>query len=141
LSESLNRREFLKIGGSAVAVVALSHCGGTPGPSVGVFAGGSSADYNVGTVRRFADGPFFVIRDDGGLYAMSAVCPHQGCTVNTGSTTLSCPCHGAAFDLDGIVTSGPAQDNLVHYDLTVDSNGDISIDTGTEVGTSTRVSI
>jgi cytochrome b6-f complex iron-sulfur subunit len=45
----------------------------------------------------------------GSVVAHSAVCTHQGCTVDpAASSTLQCPCHGSAFrSPDGSVINGP----------------------------------
>lgn len=119
-------------------MVALARCGGSDGPAVGVFEGGNVANYDVGTIMRFDAGPFFVVRDDQGLYAMSAVCTHQACTVGE---NLICPCHASTYDINGAVTGGPADDDLQHYRLEVDANDDITVDTGAPVDASTRVAV
>ena len=56
--------------------------------------------------------------------ALSAICTHQGCTVNysAGATDLQCPCHGAAFSLTGSVQNGPATTPLKAYTATVSGN-------------------
>lgn len=51
--------------------------------------------------------------------ALSLTCTHQGCSVQkqvaaNGGGYL-CPCHGAAYDAQGKVVNGPAQENLSTY--------------------------
>ncbi|MEL6157972.1 MAG: Rieske 2Fe-2S domain-containing protein [Cyanobacteria bacterium J06623_5] len=43
-------------------------------------------------------------------FAISAVCPHLGCTVawEPESNEFACPCHGSRFDASGERTRGPA---------------------------------
>lgn len=45
---------------------------------------------------------------------LSAVCPHEGCTVvwRAEDKSLLCPCHDSRFDAAGARTSGPAARNL-----------------------------
>lgn len=49
-----------------------------------------------------------LLRDGGGLYALSLVCTHLGCTVSVSAGALTCPCHGSIFDRQGRVLKGPA---------------------------------
>ena len=53
-------------------------------------------------------------RSASGVVAYSAVCTHQGCTVNGVSNgVITCPCHGSTFDLAGrVFKNKPAPDNL-----------------------------
>lgn len=60
----------------------------------------------------------------GGKEAISLSCTHQGCTVqkqNDGQ--FHCPCHGAVFDAEGRVVSGPAQRDLPRFKV-VDQKAD-----------------
>ena len=47
---------------------------------------------------------------DGAVHGFSAVCTHQGCTVDVvAKGTIDCPCHGSRFDAGtGAVVAGPA---------------------------------
>ena len=47
----------------------------------------------------------FVVNDGGTLRGLSATCTHQGCVLhaNAAAGRLDCPCHRAAFSLDGVV--------------------------------------
>jgi glycine/D-amino acid oxidase-like deaminating enzyme/nitrite reductase/ring-hydroxylating ferredoxin subunit len=48
--------------------------------------------------------------DNDEVYAVSAICPHMGCTVhwNKFEKSWDCPCHGSRFDIAGEVLEGPA---------------------------------
>jgi Rieske Fe-S protein len=58
---------------------------------------------------------------DGTVHAFSAICTHQGCTVDrVRNGTISCPCHGSTFNADtGAVTGGPAPKPLPAVPVTV----------------------
>lgn len=48
--------------------------------------------------------------------ALSLTCTHQGCTVKKQvDGKFLCPCHGAVYDANGKILSGPAQRNLSRY--------------------------
>jgi cytochrome b6-f complex iron-sulfur subunit len=51
------------------------------------------------------------------LYAFSAKCTHEGCTVTfqPEQKVVWCPCHDGRFDLNGRVLSGPPPQPLVKY--------------------------
>jgi glycine/D-amino acid oxidase-like deaminating enzyme/nitrite reductase/ring-hydroxylating ferredoxin subunit len=54
-------------------------------------------------------------RDEAGnIHALSPVCTHAACIVNWNGAekTWDCPCHGARYDIDGQVLTGPATRNL-----------------------------
>jgi Rieske Fe-S protein len=55
---------------------------------------------------------------EGGVYALSAICPHMGCTVhwNGFEKSWDCPCHGSRFSKEGELLEGPAYRGLkIHY--------------------------
>lgn len=51
---------------------------------------------------------------NGKIHAVSSVCTHMKCDVNWNNAehTWDCPCHGARYDMDGMVLTGPASQNL-----------------------------
>ena len=85
--------------------------------------------------------PVYLCRDAGGLYALSAVCTHQGCTVGFQSANggFQCPCHGSVFSFNGVVERGPATRSLVHYGVCLGGPGVAEIDVGTIVAPDDRV--
>ena len=50
--------------------------------------------------------------------AISLTCTHQGCTVQQQTDgKFLCPCHGALYDTEGQVISGPAKRNLPRFQI------------------------
>ncbi|CAB4329510.1 MAG: Rieske 2Fe-2S domain-containing protein [Actinobacteria bacterium] len=84
----------------------------------------SSVDIPVGGSFAFKDSSgndAFLLQPAAGTYlAYSAVCTHQGCTVEATASAFSCACHGAKFDLaTGDVLKGPARQPLAKLNVTV----------------------
>jgi Rieske Fe-S protein len=83
---------------------------------------GSTADIPVGGGKVFVANKVVVTQPTAGTFkAFSAVCTHQGCTVNkVADGTIDCPCHGSKFAVaDGSVAHGPAQRPLAPREITV----------------------
>ncbi len=83
------------------------------------------SDLLVGEARDIALGstPVMVINRPGrGLIALSRVCTHLGCLVDydKAQNRIICPCHGAIFDLEGNVVSGPPPRPLPRIPLQVE---------------------
>jgi cytochrome b6-f complex iron-sulfur subunit/menaquinol-cytochrome c reductase iron-sulfur subunit len=54
-------------------------------------------------------GSVWVERRDGGVRALSAECPHLGCSIDRpDDNSYSCPCHSSRFGRDGKAESGPS---------------------------------
>lgn len=69
----------------------------------------------TGKLVEIGDKKIAAYKDDGGIiHALSPVCTHAGCIVNWNSEEKSwdCPCHGARYDIDGRVLTGPATKDL-----------------------------
>ncbi|MFQ6112169.1 MAG: ubiquinol-cytochrome c reductase iron-sulfur subunit [Nitrospinota bacterium] len=81
------------------------------------------AQLPVGSARflRFRGEPAVVIRTEGAVYALSAVCTHLGCIVKWDEARgqLACPCHAAYFDVNGNVLAGPAPRPLPSFEVRV----------------------
>lgn len=124
------RREvLLGAGVIGAGVVGLTGCGG--GGDTAELTNGTvkKADIPVGGGRIFKDAKLVVTQPSEGVFkAFSAVCPHQGCLVDTVKDgVISCPCHHSAFDAaSGDVKSGPAPKGLDTRSLS-ESGDDLTI--------------
>ena len=101
----------------------------------------AAASYTVGgTPKLFGSGSkeFFIVRDSGGLFAVSAICTHSGCTCQPNGNEFFCPCHGATFALDGSNPTSPAHSALKHYAMCVDASGNVTVDTSKSVAVNLR---
>jgi thiosulfate dehydrogenase [quinone] large subunit len=85
------------------------------------------AALKVGATRNFvlANGaPAVLFRTKTGVFAYSAICTHQGCTVTytPASKTLKCPCHGSEFDpfKSAKAVVGPATVKLPSVKVAID---------------------
>lgn len=81
-----------------------------------------TADIPVGGGKVFESQEVVVTQPAPGEFkAFSAVCTHQGCTVNkVASGTIDCPCHGSKYAIaDGSVVNGPASRPLAQRQITV----------------------
>lgn len=72
-----------------------------------------------------------------GLMALWQRCPHLGCRVPEclSSQGFECPCHGSKYNNHGEYEDGPAPRNLDRFGVSIDSSGQLVIDTGTIVQT------
>ncbi len=83
---------------------------------------GATSAIPVGGGKIFPDQRVVVTQPTAGAFkAFSAVCTHQGCTVNQVSNGLiMCPCHGSEYSItDGSVKQGPAPSPLPTKQITV----------------------
>ena len=75
-----------------------------------------ASKFPVGSSQKFVasnGAPAYLFRTKSGVFAYSAICTHQGCTVDylKAGKKLVCPCHGGSFDpfKSGNPVSGPPQ--------------------------------
>jgi cytochrome b6-f complex iron-sulfur subunit len=134
----LNRRQFLIAAATTAAVISLpvlqAQADDTPTTHP------ASKTIDVGTLKSYdkdgitdkwskpKQGGFFVLREDGKLYACTSKCTHRGATIVAADTELVCHQHNSHFSLDGTVTSGPAQRSLPRYAISVDDSGHVMVD-------------
>ncbi len=90
-------------------------------------------------VTPFPNLRLWVFSDDKGLYALSAICTHLGCTVTLREEGgFDCPCHGSRFNAQGKNIYGPAPRPLRHLQLYVAPDGQLVVDRDKEVGREAR---
>jgi nitrite reductase/ring-hydroxylating ferredoxin subunit/uncharacterized membrane protein len=71
-----------------------------------------------------------LVRTSAQLYALADRCSHRGCSLHEGrlndDDTLTCPCHGSTFRLDGSIVKGPATSPQPAFDVRA-SDGTVEI--------------
>ncbi len=116
--------------GPDAAVDAASTIDSGPGatcPATGATDVGPPSAFLLGKPVYNATGKYFVIRDSGGLYAITARCTHELVIINDDGMQFNCPRHGALFTYNGDVTKGPAFFPLVHYAMCTLANGNVGV--------------
>lgn len=100
---------------------------------------GAAGDFAAGSWTLQRDRNLIVGRDAMGLFAYSARCPHQDCTVRQPDRegVAVCPCHSSRFDGNGRVVQGPASTELENYRVRVCA-GRVRVDFATPVAPGTR---
>ena len=96
------------------------------------FKIGFPGDFEIGKVdlRFKKEYNVWVVRNDEGMYALSTVCTHLGCTPNwlTTERKFKCPCHGSGFRISGMHFEGPAPRPLERYKIELASDGQVIVD-------------
>ena len=132
----LSRRDFLKLTRTALLTASgilglaglfrfLSYQTEPPAPTE--FDLGLASNYAPGSRTVLPDVPAVLLRSDHGFTALSLVCPHLGCTVESKPDGFACPCHGSRFDLQGKVTRGPAGKSLKTLRIETTSDGKLHL--------------
>lgn len=147
--ESPSRRSFCVSLGALTAAAALRGAAQIPGtqerpldPHPLKLTEVTRSEMVPGKVLDFRKlGAFFLLADEKGIYALSAICTHLGCTVHAeGDSGFGCPCHDSAYDLHGEVTQGPAKRHLGHLEVReTDPTGQLLVDISTSVPQETRL--
>lgn len=71
---------------------------------------------------------------DSGIFALSTVCTHLGCTPNwlQGEQKYKCPCHGSGYYKSGINFEGPTPRPLERFAIALADDGQILVDKNTK---------
>lgn len=131
---------FAAVGTAAAGMLRLPNPAVMPGP-VRRFKIGSPEQFPIGSETRIEEASLTLFRDADGVYAISAVCTHLGCSVARTKQGFACPCHGSRFDEQGRVVGGPAPRALPWLDVSRAADGQLVINADGEVpqGTHYRV--
>ena len=101
------------------------------------FKAGFPDELQVGIVdERFKPNGVWLVKDYDvvtgalGIYALSTVCTHLGCTPNwlPGEQKFKCPCHGSGYYKNGINFEGPTPRPLERFAIVQADDGHILVD-------------
>jgi Rieske Fe-S protein len=95
--------------------------------------------YRIGSATYVPQVLAWLFHDSEGFYAISATCPHLGCTVAFKGEGFNCPCHDSQFDARGHVTQGPAIKSLPYYQVRFSEDNRVMIDRTVTVPFNQRV--
>ena len=141
--EGVSRRTFLSwvsvgwVAFSGAIAVSLSAIGRFFFPNITFeppqqFKVGFPEEYAVNKVderfkKRYG---VWVVRNERGLYVLSTVCTHLGCTPNwlESEGKFKCPCHGSGFYSTGVNFEGPAPRPLERYKVALSEDGQVVVD-------------
>ena len=142
----ISRRDFLNLvwgATGALAVTELSFVGlrflsprATEGEFGGEFNLGAYENYPLGSVTPVEAGRFYLVcLQDNGFLAIYRRCTHLGCAVpfDQARGEFVCPCHGSVFTNEGDVLNQPAPRPLDLFQITVNEEGEIIVDTSSPI--------
>ena len=129
----LTRRQFLLLTAGLAAGCQSGNNDAQPAARTEqVIDAGPAGDFAAeGVYSRFRDRGFFVIRQGGRLFALSAICTHRKCKlIAERDRSFSCPCHGSTFTATGQVTDGPARRDLPVLPARINEQGRLIVSLG-----------
>jgi cytochrome b6-f complex iron-sulfur subunit len=106
-----------------------------------IIVAGAPADFPPGELTALSAGPAFIGRDEAGLFALSAICTHLGCTIARSGEELACPCHGSRFAADGGNLAGPASHPLPYLALNLNDEGLVEVNLDQPVESTVRLKV
>lgn len=98
------------------------------------FKAGNPGEYPPDTVSekyKKTNRVWICRQEDGGFYALIAICTHLGCTPRwlEIDQKFKCPCHGSGFRMSGVNFEGPAPRPLERAQITLAEDGQLQVDT------------
>ncbi len=122
----MDRKDFLSQVGVGAAAILIPACIGGLASCKKTSSTPQNVDFtlDVSSGSLTSDGGFLVSNgvvvarvNSSTFIAVSAACTHEGTTVNyvANSNKFHCPNHGAEYNSTGVVTQGPATQNLKKY--------------------------
>ncbi|MBI3830368.1 MAG: Rieske (2Fe-2S) protein [Planctomycetes bacterium] len=130
---TLSRREALEWVARAAVVgcLAVHTCDVFAEEKAGGAKGLNLKDLkDIGGGSAASGSGYVVVKTDKGVAAFSDVCTHRGKNIKVdGTKGIFCPAHGSQFNADGSVKKGPAKEGLSWLKLTLDKDGNVSVDT------------
>jgi nitrite reductase/ring-hydroxylating ferredoxin subunit len=138
----LNRRDFLATAAAITCACALD----CPFALAADDKPGDTGPVDIGTVADYAkDGPYdkfakkptslLVIRNNGKIYAPTAICTHKKANLTVDGGEIVCPKHDSPFDNQGVPKpktkdgdETPAKKPLVRYAISKNADGHLIVD-------------
>jgi len=95
------------------------------------FTIGYPSDFGFGVDTKFQNQyRIWVVRNTEGIFVISAICTHLGCTPDwkASENKFKCPCHGSGYDPEGVNFEGPAPRPMDRAHVELDPEGKILVD-------------
>jgi cytochrome b6-f complex iron-sulfur subunit len=95
------------------------------------FKIGYPSDFGFGVDTKFQNAHrIWVVRNTEGIFVISAICTHLGCTPDwkASENKFKCPCHGSGYDPEGVNFEGPAPRPMDRAHVELDPEGQIVVD-------------
>lgn len=133
---TISRRSFLDLAGKSLLLLSgVLGLGGlsrflsfqTESGAPNTFDLGPAENYPPGSRTFVSEAQAYVLHTANGFVALSAICPHLGCSVNMATGGFDCPCHGSRFNANGDWQQGPANHALRHLTVEESANGQLTL--------------
>lgn len=132
----ISRRDFLKLArdgflylsGALALGGLLRFLDYDPNPAPKTeFDLGPASNYPLNSRTLLSNPQAVLLHTESGFSALSLVCTHLGCGLESNSDGFDCPCHGSRFDANGTVTNGPAEKPLRSLRIEVTDEGNLKL--------------